>query len=190
MTRMTIRLLVPVAVMVLASFPAHAFARWQAVADPQTITWTVMQGGKALNGACSSFESDIVFDPDDMTGAQVTVTIDTGSCRTGDSEKDAYLPQDVWFDVPGFPRATYEASSFEVLGGGQYIAHGKLTLKGVTQSLDLPFTLAISGDEAHVTGQALLPRLDFGIGSGPQLSAASVVGLDVTVHIDLKAKRK
>ena len=190
MTRMMIRFLASVTFVLLAAFPAHAITRWQAVPDPQTITWTVMQGGSELKGACSTFDSDIVFDPQDMTGAQVTVTIDTGSCRTGDSEKDTYLPQNVWFDVAGFPRATFDARSFEHLGGEQYVAHGKLTLKGVTQPLDLPFTLVISGDEAHVTGEAVLPRLDFGIGSGPQFSAASVVGLDVTVKIDLKAKRK
>lgn len=175
--------------MILAT-PALAFTEWEAVPDAHAITWSGTQGANALSGGCTDFNADIVFDPADLSTASVVVRIDTATCRTGDAQKDAYLPQDVWFDVAGFPRATFEARHFKHLSGDKYLANGTLSLKGITQPVSLPFTLTITGDTAHVVGTTTLQRLAFGIGEGPQLSAPTVAGPDVTVKIDLKATRK
>ncbi len=170
--------------------PALAFTEWKAVPDPHAITWTGTQGANAVSGGCTDFNADIVFDPADLATASVIVRIDTSTCRTGDAQKDAYLPQDVWFDVAGFPRAIFEARHFEHVSGDDYIANGTLSLKGITKPVSLPFTLTISGDTAHVVGTTTLQRLVFGIGEGSQLSAPTVAGPDVIVKIDLKATRE
>jgi polyisoprenoid-binding protein YceI len=176
--------------LLVAATPALASTIWQAEPDPQTITWVGTAASGPLAGACSKFDADIAFDPGDLAASHVTVRIDTASCLTGDQQKDAYLPQAVWFDAAGFPVATFEARRFEHLKGDNYLAKGSLTLKGVTKDVTLPFTLAINGDTAHVTGETTLQRLAFGIGDSPQLAAPTVAGLDVVVKIDLKAKRK
>ena len=52
----------------------------------------------------------------------------------------------------------------------------------------LPFTLELKGDTAHVTGQTVINRLNFGIGSG-EMATSQVAGPNVTVNIDLRAAR-
>lgn len=170
--------------------PALAVTEWQAVPDPQTITWSGTEANGPLSGACSKFDADIKFDPTDLATAHVRVRIDTSNCLTGDTQKDTYLPQGAWFDVAAFPDAIFEARKFRRLDGDSYIADGSLTLKGITKDVTLPFALTIDGDTAHVTGETTLQRLAFGVGDSPQLAVPTVAGLDVLVKIDLKATRK
>jgi polyisoprenoid-binding protein YceI len=187
---MMIRKFALLAALSLAASPVQASTTWKAVPDPHTISWEVTQGENLLTGACARFDADITFDPADLADASVTVLIDTSSCITGDAQKDAYLPQSAWFDVAGFPQATFKASEFQYIGGDDYVAIGTLMLRGVAKDVSLPFTLTINGNEAHVVGETTLQRLAYGIGDTAQLSAPSVVGLDVKVKIDLKATRQ
>lgn len=184
-----IRILAFSAAMAFAS-PALAVTQWAAVPDPNAIAWEGTQGGGALAGHCSKFEADIAFDPAALTRSAVKVVIDTAACQTGDAQKDGYLPQEGWFNVSAFPNAVFEAKTFRHEGGDKYVADGTLTLKGVTKKVELPFTLTIDGDKAHVVGETTLQRLAFGVGDGAQLSSPDVAGPDVKVKIDLHATKK
>ncbi|MDO8290029.1 MAG: YceI family protein [Parvibaculum sp.] len=187
---MRLRLWSFAAALVCAASPAFA-AQWAITPDPQAITWQGTTGGSTpLTGACAKFDGDISFDPESLSTSSVVIRIDTGSCLTGDTQKDAYIPQAVWFNVAAFPTATFEAKTFEHVSGDKYIATGTLTLKGISQPVILPFTLTIKDKEAHVMGETVLQRLDFNIGNDPQLSVPTVAGPDVKVKIDMKATSK
>ena len=185
-----IRVSVLAAALAIAATPALAVTQWVAQPDPHAISWEGTQGGNALAGHCEKFTADIAFDPAALATSAVKVTIDTSACKTGDEQKDEYLPQQGWFNVSAFPNAIFEARSFRHEGGDKYVADGTLTLKGVTKKVELPFTLKIEGDTAHVVGETSLQRLAFGVGDGPQLSSPDVAGLDVKVKIDLSATKK
>ncbi len=184
-----IRLLAFAAAMAVAT-PAFAVTQWVAQPDPNAISWEGTQGGNKLAGHCEKFTADIAFDPAALASSAVKVTIDTSSCKTGEAQKDEYLPQAVWFNVPAFPNAVFEAKNFRHDGGDKYVASGTLTLKGITKNIELPFTLNIDGAKAHVVGETTLQRLAFGVGDGPQLSSPDVAGPDVKVKIDLHATKK
>jgi len=172
----------------LFAAPAFAVTQWQAKPDASSISWTIEVGkGNIVQGHCSSFASDIVFDPDDLEHSSVKVIIDMKSCRTGAVDTDTALPGAEWFNENSFPKAEFNAAAFRALGGNQYAADGELTLKGVTRPLVLDFTLDIDGADAHVIGSALIKRMDFGIGIG---TSGDYAGLDVNVKIDLRATRK
>ena len=81
----------------------------------------------------------------------------------------------------------------EKIDENQYIAHGELTLRGVTLPVDLPFTLTIVQDAAgqhtaRMEGSTTLKRLDFGIGQGDWRDT-SMVGNDVIVRVSISAHR-
>lgn len=190
-----IRVFALAAALAFAATPALSMTQWVAKPDPHAISWEGTQGGNALVGHCEKFTADIAFDPADLAASTVKVAIDTSACKTGEAQKDAYLPQQGWFDVSAFPTAIFKAMSFrhdgnDKDGNDKYVADGTLTLKGVTKKVELPFTLKIEGDTAHVVGETSLQRLAFGVGDGPQLSSPEVAGLDVAVKIDLHATKK
>lgn len=174
----------------LGAAQARAAANWSVEKSPGAIQWEGTEGGgKVFAGRCETFEAAIAFDPADLAHSSVRVAIDMAACLTGDAQKDAFLPQQGWFDVGGFPEAVFEAKSFRHEGGSKYVAEGTLTLKGATKPVTLPFTLDIDGDKAHAVGETTLKRLAFGVGDTADLASSEIAGPDVKVKIDLRATR-
>jgi len=68
------------------------------------------------------------------------------------------------------------------------VAHGKLSLRGVTKPLDLPFRLTIAGDKAKMSGDAGVDRIAFGVGQG-EFAATDQIPGKVAVHVQLTATR-
>ena len=162
------------------------------------VKWTVSSGstlgfatswsGEAIQGRFDKWTADILFSPDALEASKLTVTIDLASVKTGDEQRDASLPSGDWFDVAEHPKATFTATKFTQAGEGRFVAHGKLTLRGVSRPLDLPFRLKIIGDTASVSGVTTLDRTAFGVGQGEWQSTDSIPA-KVTVSVSLKARR-
>jgi polyisoprenoid-binding protein YceI len=53
----------------------------------------------------------------------------------------------------------------------------------------LPFTLAITGNQARMNGQVVLNRSQFGVGQG-QFAAGDTVPVEVTVVVAVNATRR
>ncbi|MCF8470324.1 MAG: YceI family protein [Parvibaculum sp.] len=185
MTRISILL----CALLVAAQSALAAATWIAEPDPKTISWSGKEGnGASFEGQCSNFTANIAFDPGDLGSSAIEVTIDMASCRTGETNKDEYLPQEGWFNIAEHPKAVFAAKKFRHSTGNEYVADGELTLRGETVPVELPFTLDIDGEKAHVVGKVMLNRLDFGVGGG-QLASPEVAAPEVTVKIDLRATK-
>jgi polyisoprenoid-binding protein YceI len=141
-----------------------------------------------VQGRFDTWKADIVFSPDALDRSKVTVTIDTASAKTGDDQRDASLPSGDWFDAATHPKATFTAARFEKTGAERYVAHGSLSLRGVTRPVDLPFRLKITGDKAQMSGDTSLDRIAFGVGQG-EFAATDQIPAKVAVHVQLTARR-
>jgi polyisoprenoid-binding protein YceI len=158
------------------------------VAPGSTLAFTSSWGGEPIQGRFDKWHADVLFGPDALDTSKVTVSIDMTSAKTGDEQRDASLPSGDWFDAATHPNAVFTATKFAKTGADRYVAHGALSLRGVTRPLDLPFKLTISGDRAKVTGEASLNRTVFGVGQG-EFTATDQVPGKVTVRVDLSATR-
>ncbi len=98
------------------------------------------------------------------------------------------MPEADWFDAAHFPKAHFEATGFTAKGGNNYETTGKLTIRGMTEDVVLPFTLDLAGNTAHAKGHADLIRSKFGVGQGVWADG-QWVALEVGVDIDLTAAR-
>jgi polyisoprenoid-binding protein YceI len=161
---------------------------WTADRATSKVAFSSSFDGGAFTGSFRRWDAAISFDPANLAGSSVTATFDMTSATTGDSGRDEALPQDDWFAVGRFPKATFTARTFKALGGNRYQAIGTLTIRGVTKPLTLPFTLVITGDVAKMTASVGLNRLAFGVGQG-EWKTTEVVPGTVTVNISLTAKR-
>lgn len=81
------------------------------------------------------------FDPDDWSTAQLDVTVDATSIDFGDAAWSDKLRSREFLDVAHHPTARFVADKVEKTGEKTGVAHGKLTLLGVTRPLDLAITL-------------------------------------------------
>ena len=182
------RLAAPLALALLTGFAAPAFAadHWTVAKDTSTITFTGTQAGAAFTGTFITWTADIAFDPADLAASAVTVTIETASAATGDVQKDANLPTPNWFNANAAPEATFVTDAI-AKDGESYVATGTLTIRGIAKPVELPFTLAIDGDTAEMSGSTTVKRSDFGIGAGipPEMIADAV-----TVAVKVSATRQ
>ena len=179
------------ALTVLAVAPAAraaAPASW--VVDPAAshLGFAGKVSGDGFAGQFRRWSAQIVFDPKALAASKVVASIDVASAVSGDADRDQAMPTDDWFAAAHFPKAVFASRGFKDLGGGHYQALGDLTLRGVTHPIVLPFTLAISGDTAHMNGAVALNRTAFGVGQG-QWKTGETVDTQVTVTLDLTARR-
>ncbi|MHB8531051.1 MAG: YceI family protein, partial [Caulobacteraceae bacterium] len=152
-----------VAVMASATVARAALApAWTVDKSASAIRFSSGFNGQAFSGAFGRWQADIRFDPRNLSGSSVMAVIDTGSAKTGDSDRDQALPTATFLAAGKFPQASFTAHGFKSLGGGRYEAPGQLTLRGITRPLTIPFTLAIIGEEARMTAKFALNRLAFG----------------------------
>ena len=167
---------------------AHA-STWTVDPAKSKLGFSGQQTGTPFSGRFKTWTASIDFDPAHPEAAHIAATVDTASATTDDPQKDEALPTADWFDASRFAAAAFDATGFTPKGGDSYTAAGKLTLRGVTKDVTLPFTLLVDGNSAHATGRAKLVRTEFGVGQGTW-STGDYVALDVDVDFDLVAARK
>jgi cytochrome b561/polyisoprenoid-binding protein YceI len=172
-----------------ASKPAPVqITKWKVDKATGRIGFSTSFEGEAISGGFGQFEADIDFQPDQLAGSHVRVTIDLASVHSGDDDRDATLRNPSFFDTASATTAIFEARRFTKTTEGHFIAHGNLTLHGIKRPIDLPFSLKIDGKIATMSGQTALDRTAFGVGSGDYESTSSIPAkVAIDIHITAKA---
>lgn len=170
---------------VAALAPSPGFAKtW--VADPakSRIVFSGQQTGLPFHGRFDRFNVSIDFDPAHPETGHIVAAIDLSSARTGDNQRDAALPGTDWFDVAHNRTARFESVAIRKTGVSTYLAQARLTIRGQTRPVTLPFKLEFIGTTAHAIGHADVTRTAFGVGQGTWASeqwVALKVGIDIDV---------
>ncbi|WP_428607067.1 YceI family protein [Sedimenticola sp.] len=140
--------------------------------------------GATFEGRFTEYSALLQFDPDNLAASRfdVHIQVDSADTGSGDLNDGMLLPE--WFDAKQYPQATFVSTEIQQRGEDHYLAIGKLSLKGVTREVALPYTWSMSGNRATITGKATFNRADFAIGEG-EWSDGSIVGLPVTVSTRL-----
>lgn len=169
------------ATLIGAALPAQA---QQVLPTGSEIVFVSKQMGVPVEGRFRRFSAQISFNPRQPAAGQVAFTIDTGSATLGSPEGDAELPKPEWFSVLRFPQASFRSRAITALGGGRFEVRGQLSLKGQTQDVSVPVTLAQQGSNGSASGSFTIRRLDFHIGDG-DWADTSMVANDVQVRFKL-----
>lgn len=169
---------------------AEDLPAWTVDMDKSRIVFIGRQMGAASKGRFKTFTADIRFDPARLAESKAEVQVETASAYTGNSDIDAEMRKDKWFDVARHPTARFVTTQIAKTGENAYEAAGKLTIKGVTRDLALPFKVALSngGRTAKITGEATIKRLDFGVGKG-EWGATRIVADEVVIQVEVVANK-
>jgi polyisoprenoid-binding protein YceI len=166
---------------------AHA-AQWSV--EPQSkLGFSVVWSGEPLTGVFKRWRADIAFDPADLAHSHVVATIETGSLVTDYPDGDDAIKGAVGFASDRFPVARFETATIRRLPDGSFVADGRLTIRGITRPVSLPFKVSFQGTQAHMTGKTTVVRTDFGVGQG-EWAAPEPVAHQVTITVDLVATKQ
>jgi polyisoprenoid-binding protein YceI len=153
-----------------------------------TLEYTFTQAGAQNKGRFTRFPVTFDFSPDNLGASHLDVTVEMGSLDTGDQDRDDTLRGDDLFAVAKFPQAHFTATQFVKTAAG-FEAIGKLTLRGVTHDMHVPFTFRTATENGaavgYMSGKTSLRRLDYGVGQG-DWKATDQVGNDVGVSFALR----
>ncbi len=156
-------------------------SEWQLVEDSSNVRFIGVQEGSAFRGRFESFTAMIDFDPANPTAGKIVGVVKMDSAESGDSERDATLLEEDWFDPANHPESRFESEHIEQLDDGTFAAHGQLTIIGVSQPVTMPFEFEVAEATAHFSGSFEIKRLDFGVG----WDATNWIADEVAVQVDL-----
>ncbi len=162
---------------------------WTVDYDASRLVFIGEDSGGRFEGAFSSFDADIRFDPADLDGSKIRVKVETASASTGDALRDSNLPGSEWFSVKSHPEAEFRSMEIRAMGAG-YEADGVLSIKEFEKPVTLAFDLVIDGDDAVAKGGVDLVRTDFGLGAAPSWLNDEGVALAMRVEFEIHATRK
>jgi len=153
----------------------------------------IMGGLSKVKGKFMDFNINLSNDEHDITKSSVNVVIKAASVDTGIEGRDKHLRTADFFDVEKFPEITFQSTRIEKRGK-QLIAHGTLTMHGISKEIALPFTITGVDENADKTkknvgysASLVLNRRDYGI-NYEHKTVPNFVGDNITVEIDLITK--
>lgn len=162
-------------------------SEWSVRPEESHIGFEATGGGFTSKGTFAQYKTEIEFDPDLPAEASIRVLLDMNSAATGAADADQMLKSADFLNPVQFPTAQFVARGAKPNGNGRYILNGRLTLKGVTKPIALPFLIDIKSGTAKVSAETSINRLDFGV--GPQSMAGLAIDKDVKLTVDLTAVR-
>jgi polyisoprenoid-binding protein YceI len=101
-------------------------------------------GIATVRGAFKKFEGRV-----DATGDAPVLsgTVEVATVDTGDPQRDGHLASPDFFDVESHPQITFHSTAGETIGGGQIRLNGDITLKGITEPIELTGVVAEGGTD-------------------------------------------
>jgi len=147
-------------------------------------------------GRFDSYSGTVRFDPANLDGSSIDVSVDMGSVDTGVAKRDEHLKSPDFFDAAKYPGMRFVSQRITSRGGSEYLAEGDLTIKDVTKRIQLPFTYLgtrpspmeqgkqLAGFEAHFS----INMLEYHVSDG-KFQKMGVLGDTAEIVINLEMVR-
>lgn len=126
-----------------------------------------------VRGTFKNVQGRLTFDPMRAQEASVEVEIEATTLWTGEPDRDAHLRSADFLDTATHPKITFRSTRVEQRGGHDFLLHGNLTIRGVTQ----PVTL-----DVRYLGQWQTPWWEGNIDKGPKTRAGFVAHAAINRH--------
>jgi polyisoprenoid-binding protein YceI len=178
-----------VLLLALSAFPAVGRAQvpvFETIKADSSIKFSV-KASVPIAGTFDKWDSSATLTSPDLTSAVLDIKIQANSVNTGSGMKDGKLKSKDFFDVKENPLITFHSTKVVQTGPETVEFDGDFTIRGVTRSEKLTFTISGKGTgTGEITGTMAFDRKDYGMNSGiPFIKIAD----RVEVTLDLKAKR-
>jgi len=150
-----------------------------------------------VKGRFEDFEGSITYDKANLGKSSVDVTIQVASQTTDNKDRDEHLATDEFFHAEKHPTITFTSKHVEKSDDG-FVAHGELTIRGITKHVHLPFVLngpitdPWGNTRIGIEASVKVDRREFGMTEWTKTleGGGLVVGNDVTIEIELEAVLK
>jgi polyisoprenoid-binding protein YceI len=148
--------------------------------DDFIVQFSVKNAGFIVKGNLGELKADINFDSKAYTQSSIKGSVAVNTIKTGNSTRDSHLQKEEYFNQALYPTIQLASSFFGKTESG-FKGYFKLTIKGTTKDVIIPFTWNDQGKFAILKGSFSLNRLDYGIGT-----SSLILNNDITIFIEIK----
>ncbi|HTW20781.1 MAG TPA: YceI family protein [Mycobacteriales bacterium] len=147
-----------------------------------------------VRGYFRDYQGRAHLDFTDPTKSSAELTVDIASIDTGNTDRDAHLRANDFFDAQNHPQMTFRSTKIEIQGDDCYRMTGDLTLKGLKRPVAIDWEYLGSAVDPFgntrvgFSGRSTLNRRDWGVEWNAPLEAGGVlVGDKVQLDLDVSA---
>jgi len=140
-----------------------------------------------VRGAFNAFDGTAVIDGANPAASSARVTIDAASIDTRNAQRDEHLRSNDFLALAEYPQITFVSTAVQQLDESTFELVGDLTIKGVTNSITIPFELEGAATDPFgnvrvgFEGSVAISRKDYGITWNAALETGGVLVSDKIV---------
>jgi polyisoprenoid-binding protein YceI len=183
--------------MTTATTPATGISTWTIDPAHTVVEFSVKHLMIAtVKGSFGAPSGTVKVREDDLTTAEIDVTIDTTTIDTRQEQRDNHLRSADFFDVERFPSMHFKSTKVE-RRGDDYRITGNLTIRGVTKPIVLEAVDEGRArdpwgkDRAIFSATGKIRRSEYGLNWNQALEAGGVlVGDEIKLSIDAQLVRE
>ena len=147
------------------------------------VTFRIVNAGVEVTGTLKVDQLEIKFDTEALHQSNVFAIADPATLQTGIGIRDKHLKRRDYFDVEKYPEIRLASKGFRRDGKNKFSGEFELTIKGVTRTIVIPFTLRREKEVTRYQGSFEINRLDFGLGEKSMILDEKV---NITIHVMMK----
>ena len=139
-----------------------------------------------VRGSFNEFEGNAIV-ADDLAASSANVTIQVASIDTRNEQRDGHLKSNDFLAIDEFPTITFVSTGVSATGPTSLELTGDLTVKGVTNSVTIPFEFEGAAVDpygnlrAGFEGSVAINRKDYGVTWNAALETGGVLVSDKIV---------
>ena len=140
-----------------------------------------------VRGAFTDFEGTATLDGANPAASSAKITINAKSIDTRNEQRDDHLRSNDFFSMDEFPEITFVSTSVKQSDDDTFDLTGDLTVKGVTQSVTVPFSYQglaqdpFGNTRVGFEGSTTINRKDYGVNFNAPLETGGVLVSDKIV---------
>ena len=147
-----------------------------------------------VRGSFDEFAGTAVLDGANPANSRVEVTIEAASIDTRNAQRDEHLRGNDFLAMQEYPKITFASTGVRQAGETTFDVTGDLTIKGVTNSITIPFEFEgaakdpFGNERVGFEGSVAINRKDYGVTWNAALEGGGVLVSDkVTLEFEISA---
>jgi polyisoprenoid-binding protein YceI len=130
------------------------------------------------SGEFGGLKGIISFDPNDLAGSKMDVSLDVATINTGNGMKNTHAKSAKWFDAEKYPTIKFTSAAITKTAAG-YEAKGTLDMHGVQKEVTIPFAF----NNNTFNGSLTVNRLDYNINTEEPNHGSAKFKVDISVPV-------
>ncbi|HEY4149061.1 MAG TPA: YceI family protein [Chitinophagaceae bacterium] len=157
---------------------------YQPIDGKSTVKFVIKNFGINTGGDFKGLQGTIAWDAATPDKSFFDISVDASTVNTSSDGRDNHLRQEEYFNVAQFPKISFVSAKI-IPSGSSFTVRGKLSIKGVTKDISIPFTAVAKDDGYLFEGTFTIDRRDFKVGGN-----SAVMGDNVLVSLSVFAAKK